>query len=164
MKKKYIFIIPLVLVFAFCFLFADNGTTNYPGKQHKDTSRMQTQTAIQDSEMDTDLSYYTLNHYRWIYMKYYQAGIQSSLGSQADIGIIESYAVQLTGKVNFNEMMKFQPTEVNKYMDAYRTGGFFFPFSMKSATPFDEDVIESWEYQKNLMYPYGHTPTDFYQP
>jgi len=102
-----------------------------------------------------------------------KAGIKlyrTDLGSSLDELISRGSKVQgriplKKDKWHFHGMPVFEPSLVDEYMGVYKKGGFQFPIGFGDKTVYkDEDVVESWEYQKGLMYPYGHTPLDFYEP
>jgi hypothetical protein len=165
MNRKCIFLIPLLIATTSYLIYADS--VDYPRKHDMDTHHSQTNLTIPGQQLNKNLYDYAISHYRRIYMKSFFKDIQPSLRSLVDSKIMENRTVHLKSKVKFNDLMKFQPSVIHEYMDEYRTGSgdFGFPFTIKgSSSYYDQDVIESWDYQKNMMYPYGHTPSDFYHP
>jgi hypothetical protein len=157
MQGKCVFLIPLFVLMTICALLA--------GSIGNDKKILQTNPAPNESLINANISNHTVNHIHWKYMKLYSEDFQPSLSTIIDSVSLKSSTMGLNKNVVSGHLARFHPTEIDRYMDVYKNGGFSFPITFGGSKSFyDQDVIDSWEYQKNIMYPYGQNPNDFYRP
>jgi len=122
-------------------------------------------TISQDTLNSSNQFEHSLNLCKMKYMIQYDMENGKTLNMLIDEAGKKASMLNVSRKRSLQDYINFYPKTIDEYFHVYRTGGFEFPIIFDNAKSiYDEDVIESWEYQKGLMYPFEHTPTDFYEP
>jgi hypothetical protein len=165
MKRIYIFVIPLITL-SICYLLHAESIPVGSNKLEQNQSNLKkSRVVVQDSLKAAKSSDYAILHYRFSYMQLFEAGRHPSLSMIMESNKMTSGNGNFDTGVRSRKLSKFNPTAEDLYLERYRTGGFYSPLIInKSSSYLDHDIINSYEYQKGRMYPYEHTPTDFYEP